>query len=66
MNLNDPSTQLLYTTVLVRGETDCGSNSGTGFFYSHKIDDERNIPFIVTAYHVVEKMRRGFIEILTV
>lgn len=43
------SEQLMYSTVLIETE----NGKGTGFFFSFKIDDSKNIPVIITNKHVV-------------
>jgi len=51
--------QLFFTTVRIDTVTLNGErSSGTGFFFSHKVD-EQNIPFVVTNKHVVMDMREG-------
>jgi hypothetical protein len=52
--------QLMHTTV--RLECDLGNGSvstGTGFFFSFKIDSDKHIPVIVTNKHVIEGSRAG-------
>mgnify|MGYP003394023160 FL=1 len=65
MNLNDIATQLLFTTVPIRGNMPNGSvKTGTGFFFSVKDEGNPNqiIPLLITNYHVLENITSGFIE----
>lgn len=65
MNINDLSTQLLYTTVPIFGIKSDGSQvSGTGFIFSifDKDDTSKSIPLLITNYHVMEGIIDGFIE----
>lgn len=67
MNLSDMSTQLLYTTVPVWTELGGGGQGvGTGFFYSVPVADQENrqIPLLITNYHVVREAKRGLIELV--
>lgn len=66
MDLEDVSTQLLYTTMPIWVENHDGSQaSGTGFVYSVAVDGKENesIPLLITNYHVVQNAERGLIEI---
>lgn len=63
MNINDISTQLLFATVPIHCETNQGLCVGTGFFYSHKIDNKTQIPFLVTNHHVIRDAIHGYFEI---
>lgn len=64
MNINDISTQLLYTTVPIITLTEQGSTkSGTGFIFSIQEKDNRSIPLLVTNYHVLEGAIGGFFEL---
>lgn len=52
--------QLMHTTVRLECElTDGGVSTGTGFFFSFKIDDDTQIPLIVTNRHVVDGAKTG-------
>jgi hypothetical protein len=65
MNINDLSTQLLYTTVPIFGIKGDGSQvSGTGFIFSifDKEDSSRYIPLLITNHHVMDGIVNGFIE----
>ena len=65
MNLNDVSTQIIFTTVPIYVEKNDGSScSGTGFIYQHKIDGNKSIPFIVTNKHIVENAKRGIVNFI--
>ncbi|CEN21233.1 S1 family peptidase [Paraclostridium sordellii] len=65
MNINDLSTQLLYTTVPIFGEKSDGSQvSGSGFIFSifDKTDPSKSIPLLITNHHVIDGIVNGFIE----
>lgn len=65
MNINDLSTQLLYTTVPIFGiKNDNSQVSGTGFIFSifDKEDTSKYMPLLITNYHVMEGVVEGFIE----
>lgn len=67
MNLNDLSTQLLFTTLPIWTENaDGGQGSATAFVYNVPVpgDAGRSIPLLVTNYHVVEKAKRGLVELV--
>lgn len=59
MNVNDTSTQLLFTTVPIIGETPNGIVSGTGFFFSYQLGDDVSVPLILTNYHVLKDVTKG-------
>ena len=64
MNINDISTQLLYTTVPIITLTQQGATkSGTGFIFSIQEKDNRSIPLLVTNYHVLDGAIGGFFEL---
>lgn len=64
MNINDLSTQLLYTTVPIYAKKRDGSHmSGTGFMFSVRENDETSIPLLITNYHVLENAAAGFVEL---
>jgi hypothetical protein len=64
MNINDVSTQLLYTTVPIYAKKDDGSlASGTGFIFSIRETETTSIPLLITNYHVLEKSTVGFVEL---
>lgn len=66
MNINDLSTQLLYTTVPLWTEASAGTEvtAGTAFIYSVTVPDKpkETIPLLVTNKHVVQGAKRGLIE----
>ena len=65
MNLNDLSTQLLFTTVPIWTEAPDGSgSSATAFIYTVPIPNktEHSVPVLVTNHHVVAKAKRGLVE----
>ena len=64
MDINDISTQLLYTTVPIYAKKNDGSlSSGTGFMFSVREDDTTSIPLLITNYHVLENSVAGFVEL---
>ena len=67
MNLNDMSTQLLFTTVPIWTETASGvASSATAFIYNVPVPSQpgQSIPLLVTNRHVVAGARRGLIELV--
>ena len=64
MNLNDISTQIIFTTVPIWVEKESGTESGTGFFFLKQVDENITVPFIVTNYHVVKGAKRGLISLI--
>ncbi|OCH01513.1 S1 family peptidase [Aliivibrio fischeri] len=65
MNLNDISTQLLFTTTPIKTVKHDGSESiGTGFFFNkpHPTNKELFMPMLVTNKHVVENAKEGIIQ----
>lgn len=67
MNLNDLSTQLLFTTVPIWTESANGQrNSATAFIYNVSIPSkpEQSVPLLVTNHHVVSGAKRGLIELI--
>ena len=63
MNINDISTQLLYTTVPIFSLNSNGSlSTGTGFIFSVNESENSSIPFLITNFHVLENAVAGFIE----
>lgn len=45
-------TKLLSTTIRIEALTSLGSNIGTGFFYSIRLDEKTTAPLLVTCKHV--------------
>jgi len=67
VNLNDISTQLLYTTAPLWVERRDGSQIfGTGFFYAVplKAQPERQVVLLVTNHHVVENAARALVDLV--
>ena len=63
MNINDLSTQLIYTTVPIYVQKYNGEEStGTGFIFSIVENDDTSIPLLITNYHVLENTKVGYIE----
>ena len=63
MNINDISTQLMYTTVPIYAQNqDKTFSSGTGFIFSVRESDTLSIPLLVTNYHVLENSVAGFLS----
>ena len=64
MNINDLSTQLIYTTVPIYAKKKNGQlSSGTGFMFSVIETDTTSIPLLITNYHVLENAEEGFVEL---
>lgn len=64
MNIEDISTQLLYTTVpILSKKKDNSLSSGTGFIFSIQETEKTTIPLLVTNYHVLESSIAGFFEL---
>lgn len=64
MNINDVSTQLIYTTVPIYAiRNDNKISSGTGFLFSFRKTENTSIPMLITNYHVLENCINGFIEL---
>lgn len=73
MNLNDISTQLLFTTVQIWSESNDDAKKvscGTAFIFNYAINDTHEgnkkppkiIPFLITNYHVVANAARCVVE----
>lgn len=55
--------QLLYNTVLINGiKNNMEASSGTGFFYSVKMDDNKQCHVIITNKHVIAYDNKGTIK----
>ncbi len=64
MNMEDVSTQLLYTTVPIYAQKKDGKfSTGTGFIFSMIEEDNKSIPLLITNYHVLEGAVAGFVEL---
>lgn len=64
MNMEDISTQLLYTTVPIYAKKRSGAfTSGTGFIFSITEEENKSIPLLITNYHVLEDAVAGFVEL---
>ena len=66
MNLNDLSTQLLFTTAQIWSKrSDNSVQTGTAFFYNYVSESDPNkvIPFLITNYHVIRDGRKGVVEL---
>lgn len=56
--------QLCFSTTRIETkDADGNSYSGTGFYFSYKLDDRRIMPFIVTNKHVVRGMTTGMFQL---
>jgi hypothetical protein len=66
MNLNDISTQLLFTTVPIWTEGPRGKASATAFIYNYPVVSKpgQSVPLLVTNHHVVNDATRGVIEMV--
>lgn len=64
MNINDISTQLMFTTVPISVMYKNQSiGTGTGFIFSVNDENNATIPLLITNYHVVENMEIACIEL---
>lgn len=64
MNINDISTQLLYTTVPIYAKkSENVFSTGTGFIFSIQENDTTSIPLLITNYHVLENVLVGLVEL---
>src|SRR5688572_25712850 len=67
MNLNDLSTQLLFTTVPIWTEASDGTRTtGTAFIYNVPLPNkpEHAVPFLITNHHVVKDATRAVVEMI--
>jgi hypothetical protein len=66
VNLNDISTQLLFTTVPIWVEKSVGQTMGTAFVYNFPVAEKTGqfIPLLITNLHVVEDAKRALIELV--
>lgn len=66
MNINDISTQLLYTTIPIWGiKADNSQVSGTGFIFDYNLNVngiKQSIPLLITNYHVLDGVVKGIFE----
>lgn len=64
MDLNHPSTGLLFVTVPIQANiNETSFNTGTGFIISIPVNDQNFIPVLVTNYHIVEGAKSIFIDL---
>ncbi|MBQ8977321.1 MAG: trypsin-like peptidase domain-containing protein [Succinivibrionaceae bacterium] len=64
MNINDISTQLLYTTVPIFTETQNHDISiGTGFIFSVREGEDGSIPLLITSNHIFKDAINGYFEL---
>ena len=64
LNINDISTQLLFTTVPIFAQNkDNTFSSGTGFIFSVDEGEGTSIPLLITNYHVLKDAIAGFVEL---
>lgn len=66
MNLDDLSTQLLFTTVPIWAESPKGTSSGTAFLYTAAVpgNTEQSVPLLVTNLHVIQNATRVVVEFI--
>ena len=58
------SEQLAFTTVRIQCETSSGSiSTGTGWFFSFKFGDGKQVPIIITNHHVIEGSSKGIFQL---
>lgn len=66
MNIDNISTQLLFTTFPIWVEREKGQNSfGTGFIFNYKAGEDKFIPFLITNNHVIDNATRIITEFVT-
>jgi hypothetical protein len=55
MSANTPDKELFFCTTRIEAKSADGkqTSTGTGFILQHKIDEQHNVPFIVTCRHVI-------------
>lgn len=64
MNIEDISTQIMFTTVPIYiSYKDESVGAGTGFIYSAYEKDNSTIPFLITNFHVIEDIKVGCFEL---
>lgn len=64
LNINDISTQLLFTTVPIFAQNkDNTFSSGTGFIFSVDEGEGTSIPLLITNFHVLKDAIAGFVEL---
>lgn len=61
MNLEDISTQLLYTTAPIWVAKEDGTHSGTSFIFSVPVsgEEDKQVPLLVTNKHIIEAAKKG-------
>lgn len=67
MNLNDLSTQLLFTTVPIWTEAASGERgAATAFIYNVPVPSkpDQSVPLLITNHHVLAKAKRALIEMV--
>ena len=66
MNLDDLSTQLLFSTVPIWAESPVGTSSATAFLYTAVVKGniEQSVPLLVTNLHVVRNASRVVVEFI--
>lgn len=58
------SEQLAFTTVRIQCQAQSGSiSTGTGWFFSFKFDDGKQVPIIITNRHVIEGSSKGSFQL---
>ena len=66
MNINDISTQLLFTTVPIWVQKGGETVSATAFFYNVSTGvEDQVVPLLITNHHVVDGGERALIEVVT-
>lgn len=66
MNIDDISTQLLFTTVPIWVQREDETVSGTAFFYNVPTGvEDQVVPLLITNRHVVDGGERALIEVVT-
>ena len=64
MDLNEISTQLMYTTTpIFTRNVDSSVSTGTGFIFSIEQSGNTSIPLLITNHHVIKDAQIGFVEL---
>jgi len=63
MNIEDISTQLMYTTMPVHVFGGNKNKTVTGFVFSVNRDENKSIPLLITSYHMIKDVEIGVIEL---
>ena len=62
MLVDSTAKQMLFCTARIEAYNSDKSSVGTGFFFSYKLNDGREVPFLVTNKHVINGFFNGKIR----